>query len=158
MRGGPSGFTVLIRDGQAFFGQQVFHRPVTPIRPRGYLVLNLFERFGEDGIANKVWRRLGFPPLPSLDHTHGVHAVDPVMPVVVVEPVLPVEVEEEPEEKLRLIRYIRPMSAMGECPPYQEEYMGLLVVEEGPCEDDTGTLEIISQITLRYTHVIRRSI
>ena len=78
-------------------------------------------------------------------------------------PVVPVELVayDEPNdwgEGTRVIKYIRPLAAIADAKPYQEEYKGLLVIEEGPCEEDTGTLEVISQITLRYTHVIRRAL
>ena len=154
--GGPSGFTVLIRDGGAFFCQQVMHRSPGPLSRRGYMVVNVFERFGEDGIANKVWRRLGFPTLPTPWGVQAVHAVDPIMPVSLVEPVS----FETPqwEGDLRLIKFIRPMAVIVDALPYQEEYYGLRLIKEGPCDEDTGTLEILYQVTLRYLYVLRREL
>jgi len=62
IRCGPTGFTVLFREGHPpTFCQRVTE--TLPISGPGKLVLNLFEEFGTDGVANKVWNRLGYDPL-----------------------------------------------------------------------------------------------
>lgn len=146
-----SGFTVLIKDGGAYFCQQVSQRPPDRKCRVGRMVLNVFERFGEDGIANKVWRRLGFPPLPAAAGVHIVTSVDPIMPVRFVEPVLPVTRETAP---LRLIRFVRPLAISAIPQSYKEEYLGLRLVSEHPA-DDVGTFEVISQVAITYTHAER---
>lgn len=187
-----SGFTIFTFGGQPVaFAQQVQHispqpvgqgasavhpmdepYPVEIITPAaagmGQLTLNLFELFGQNGTASKVWDRLGASlggsslssPFGSTTNTNsstnlsiggdGVfqNATDIV-------DIFLRQAKANPSQ-LNVVKYIRPASAGGSPTPYTEEYNGCVItnVEDGE-QIEVGTLEIIKRVSVAYRYVTR---
>ena len=187
VRRGGSGFTVFTFGGQPIsFCQQVSHTspqpvgqgasaiqpmdepyPVEIITPAaagmGQIVLNLFELFGSNGKASKVWDRLGVGetfganantiggPL-TLGNTSGSvfnNAVDIV-------DIFIDQAKAQPQQ-MSIVQIIRPPALpSGSGGPYYLQYVGCVItnVQDGE-QIDVGTLEVIKQITVAYRYTLR---
>lgn len=139
----------------------------------GQITLNLFELFGVNGNANKVWDRLGvgnvgattgpsggdigvgaFTPL-------GQNANGPFAGLSDIVEIFIVQAQMSPD-KLKIVKYIRPLSVGGSAAAqdkyYTEEYNGCVITNVIDGEQiDVTTLEIIKQITVGFRYVTRNS-
>lgn len=180
-RVGGSGFTVFTFGGQPIaFAQQVGHTSPTPvgqgpvaIHPMdepypvqvitpaasgmGSLTLNLYELYNA-----KVWDRLGskigtagtpFGGKSSNDLSFGQSVLNGAVDLVDVF----IRIAEQPAGTVNVVKYIRPPRLGGEnAPPYSEQYHGCVIsnIVDGE-EIEIGTMEVIKQVTVAYTHLTR---
>jgi hypothetical protein len=184
VRVGGSGFTVFTFGGQPIaFAQQVSHTSPTPVGPgpvavhpmdepypvqvltpaasgMGSLTLNLYELYNE-----KVWDRLGSQVgVPNtnpfggsgsnnLDLSLGQRILSGAVDLVDVF----IRIAEQPPGTVNVVKYIRPPLLGGTTgAPYSEEYHGCVItnVLDGEAVE-VGTMEVIKQITVGYTHMTR---
>lgn len=177
-----SGFTVFAFMGQPLaFCQQVAHTapapvgagavaihpmdepyPVQVITPAaagmGSITLNLYELYN-----SKVWDRLGADVgfasgsavLPSDQNTQslGQNILSGAVDIADIF----VRVAEQKPEDLTVVKYIRPPLIAGEAgKPYHEIYHNVVITNVIDSEQiEVGTMEVIKQITIGYTHVTR---
>ena len=197
-RRGGSGFTIFTFAGQPIaFCQQVQHtspRPVgqgaSAIQPMdepypieiitpaaagmGQLVLNLFELFGTNGKASKVWDRLGAqlggssgsanpfgaPATASgIGNTSNINAIGggPFQGAVDIVDIFIKQAQMTPQQ-MQIVQFIRPPALVGHTnmTPYFLQYVGCVITDVQDGEQiDVGTLEIVKQITVAYRYVLR---
>lgn len=197
-RRGGSGFTIFTFAGQPIaFCQQVQHtspRPVgqgaSAIQPMdepypveiitpaaagmGQLVLNLFELFGTNGKASKVWDRLGAqlggsstthnpfgaPSVPGgIGNTSNINSigVGPFQGAVDIVDIFIKQAQLTPQQ-MQIVQFIRPPALIGanNVTPYFLQYVGCVITDVQDGENiDVGTLEIVKQITVAYRYVLR---
>lgn len=201
VRRGGSGWTIFTFAGQPIaFCQQVAHtspRPVgqgaSAIQPMdepypieiitpaaagmGTITLNMFELFGQNGKASKVWDRLGYGgsngtlPFGALGAGQGqdltsqfdnlgnpgnggqlfAGAVDIVDIFIRQAQINP--------QFLQVVQIIRPPAnpaRTGGAQPYYLQYVGCVItdVQDGDTID-VGTLEVLKTITVAYRYVLR---
>lgn len=207
-RVGGSGFTIFTFGGQPIaFCQQVSYtspQPVgggaSPIQPMdepypveimtpaaagmGQIVLNLFELFGSEGIASKVWDRLGLSlgPGTSLANPFGAETPEnqstqfsltgqkvtnpSLAPFAGAVDIVDVFVRQAQTEahKLQIVKIVRPLTPNGppgtaEIKPYTEEYHGCAItnIQDGE-QISVGTMEILKQLTINFCYVTRNTI
>jgi len=181
VRVGGSGFTVFAFMGQPIaFCQQVAHTAAAPVGPgavaiqpmdepypiqvitpaaagMGSLTLNMYELYN-----SKVWDRLGqevgaapITQLPANQNTQNLGqsilsgAVD-IADVFV-------RIAEQRPEDLTVVKYIRPPTIAQDPPrPYHEIYHNIVITNILDGEQiEVGTMEVIKQVTVGYTHVTR---
>jgi hypothetical protein len=183
VRVGGSGFTIFTFAGQPIaFAQQVGYTSPAPVGPgavaihpmdepnpvqvitpaaagMGSLILNLYELYNE-----KVWDRLGMaagfsagggatpPPVPGTTNTIGAilnGAVD-ITDIFI-------RIAEQNPADLSVVKYIRPPKIAGtQNDPYTEEYHNCVVTNVTDGEQiEIGTMEVIKQVTVGFTHVTR---
>lgn len=180
VRVGGSGFTVFAFMGAPLaFAQQVAHTAPQPVGPgavaihpmdepypvqvitpaaagMGSLTLNLYELYN-----SKVWDRLGAKVgasntvLPANENTMSIGqsilsgAVD-IADVFV-------RVAEQRPEDLTCVKYIRPPTIAGQSGKnYHEIYHNVVITNVVDGEQiEVGTMEVIKQVTLGYTHTTR---
>lgn len=181
-RVGGSGFTVFTFGGQPIaFAQQIQHVSPTPVGPgpvaihpmdepypvqvitpaasgMGSLTLNLYELYN-----SKVWDRLGAhlgfigngsAPLGSTNEgAFGDAVLNGAVDLVDVF----IRIAEQPAGSVNVVKYIRPPMLGGtQGVPYSEEYHGCVVTNITDGETvEVGTMEILKQITVAYTHMTR---
>jgi hypothetical protein len=204
-RVGGSGFTIFTFGGQPIaFCQQVSYtspQPVgggaSPIQPMdepypveimtpaaagmGQVVLNLFELFGSNGIASKVWDRLGLSLGAGFSASNPFGALTPEnqstnftltgesvknesnAPFAGAVDIVDVFVRQAQTEahKLQIVKIVRPLNPNGppgnaEVQPYTEEYHGCAItnIQDGE-QISVGTMEILKQITVNFCYVTR---
>lgn len=176
-----SGFTVFSFMGQPIgFCQQVSHTAPTPVGPgavaihpmdepypiqvitpaaagMGSLTLNLYELYN-----SKVWDRLGADvgfsqsqTVPSDQNTQslGQNILSGAVDIADVF----VRVAEQKPEDLKVVKYMRPPKIAGQVGrPYHEIYHNVVITNVIDSEQiEVGTMEVIKQITVGYTHVTR---
>lgn len=181
VRVGGSGFTVFAFMGQPIaFCQQVAHTAAAPVGPgavaiqpmdepypiqvitpaaagMGSLVLNMYELYNA-----KVWDRLGAEvgaaaatTLPADQNTQsfGQSILSGAVDIADVF----VRVAEARPEDLTVVKYIRPPTIAQTPPrPYHEIYHNIVVTNILDGEQiEVGTMEVIKQVTIGYTHVTR---
>jgi hypothetical protein len=135
----------------------------------GQIVLNLFELFGSNGHASKVWDRLGVgvnasgkAPFGSAGlgdttqfanltgtgiFTQAVDIVDIFIRQAMADP-----------QQLQVVQIIRPPgnATPGTSDPYFLQYVGCVITDVQDGEQiDVGTLEVIKQVTVAYRYVLR---
>lgn len=198
-RVGGSGFTIFTFGGQPItFCQQVSYTSpqpvgggVSPIQPMdepvpieiitpaaagmGQIVLNLFELFGSQGVASKVWDRLGLKigtsrnpfggPTAESNATTGFALTGSAASggvfagAVDIVDIFIRQAQAKPEQ-LQIVKIIRPLGASGPpgspIEPYTEEYHGCVItaVQDGE-QIAVGTMEILKQITVNFRYVTR---
>lgn len=179
VRVGGSGFTVFTFMGQPLaFCQQVAHTAPQPVGPgavaiqpmdepypvqvitpaaagMGMLVLSLYELYN-----SKVWDRLGADVgfsnvLPSDQNTQSLGQNILTGAVDIAD--IFIRVAEQRTEDLQVVKYIRPPTIAQIAPkPYQEIYHNIVITNVSDSEQvEVGTMEIVKQITVGYTHVTR---
>lgn len=207
-RVGGSGFTIFTFGGQPIaFCQQVSYtspQPVgggaSPIQPMdepypveimtpaaagmGQVVLNMFELFGSNGVASKVWDRLGLslsqlstpispfgsntPENQSTNFTlTGANVkAESAAPFAGAVDIVDIFVRQAQTEahKLQIVKIVRPLKPNGppgsaETEPYTEEYHGCAItnVQDGE-QIQVGTMEILKQITVNFCYVTRNNV
>lgn len=181
-RVGGSGFTIFTFGGQPIaFAQQIQHTSPTPvgtgpvaIHPMdepypvqvitpaasgmGSLTLNLYELYN-----SKVWDRLGAnlgfvgntnaPLGNSNEGSFGQAILSGAVDLVDVF----IRIAEQPAGTVNVVKYIRPPLLGGtQGTPYSEEYHGCVITNiiDGEAVE-VGTMEIIKQVTVAYTHMTR---
>lgn len=193
-----SGFTIFTFAGQPIaFCQQVQHtspRPVgqgaSAIQPMdepypveiitpaaagmGQIVLNLFELFGTNGKASKVWDRLGAtlggsssstnpfgsPNTSGLGNTSNINAIGangPFQGLVDIVDIFIQQAQLTPQQ-MQIVQFIRPPALVGAstATPYFLQYVGCVITDVQDGEQiDVGTLEVVKQITVAYRYVLR---
>jgi hypothetical protein len=176
-----SGFTVFSFMGQPIgFCQQVAHTAPTPVGPgavaihpmdepypiqvitpaaagMGSLTLNLYELYN-----SKVWDRLGqevgaqaITTLPSNQNSQSLgHSI--LSGAVDIADIF-VRIAEQRPEDLKVVKYIRPPKIAGTPGnPYHEIFHNIVITNVIDGEQiEVGTMEVIKQITVGYTHVTR---
>lgn len=168
VRVGGSAFTVFRWGGTALaFCRQVAHTSPTPVGPgavpiqpmdarypvqvitpaaagMGTLTLEMYELYGQ-----QVWERLGVDTATA-NGTGGIFngAVD-IVDVFVTQAAL--------KDPIQVVKYINPPKLRSRSiPPYTEEYHNVVVTNIVDGETiEVGTMEILKQITLAYTHMTR---
>lgn len=182
VRVGGSGFTVFAFMGQPIaFCQQVAHTspapvgagavaiqpmdepyPVQVITPAaagmGSMVLNLYELYNA-----AVWDRLGadvgfsggHPILPSDQNTQslGQNILSGAVDIADIF----VRVAEQQPGDLKVVKYIRPPKIAGQAgQPYHEIFHNVVITNVIDGEQiEVGTMEVIKQVTIGYTHKTR---
>jgi hypothetical protein len=198
-RRGGSGWTIFTFGGQPIsFCQQVAHtspRPVgqgaSAIQPMdepypieimtpaaagmGTITLNMFELFGQNGKASKVWDRLGVgsasgaTPFSNFNNQpqntgdtsqfqslagNGVFSS-----LVDIVDIFIAQAKADPSQ-LQILQIIRPPgNPLHSNPgpnPYFLQYVGCVITDVQDGETiDVGTLEVLKQITVAYRYVLR---
>lgn len=184
VRVGGSGFTIFTFMGQPIgFCQQVSHTSPAPVGPgpvaihpmdepypvqvitpaasgMGSLTLNLYELYG-----SKVWDRLGAsvgasanlplgPPSNNINFG-GQGKLNGAVDLVDIF----IRVAEQRPEDLNVVKFIRPPKIGGiKGTPYAEQYHNCVITNVVDGENiEIGTMEVIKQITVGYTHMTRGS-
>src|SRR4051812_29747952 len=184
VRVGGSGFTVFTFGGQPIaFAQQVSHTSPTPVGPgpvaihpmdepypvqvitpaasgMGSLTLNLYELYN-----SKVWDRLGAqlgftgdgafngPSNDAFANGFGNAILSGAVDLVDVF----IRIAESPPGTTNVVKYIRPPLLQGVAQdPYAEQYHNCVITNILDGEQvEVGTMEVIKQITVAYTHMTR---
>jgi hypothetical protein len=152
--------------------------PVEIITPAaagmGQLVLNLFELFGSNGTASKIWDRLGAGratsnslPFGPLAGNNGIGNIStnislqatnntPFAGAVDIVDIFIRQAQIEPN-KMQIVKIIRPLSTSpSNNQIYTEEYNGCVIVDVVDGEQiNVGTLEVLKQITVAYRYMTR---
>lgn len=176
VRVGGSGFTVFRWRGQPLaFARQVAHtspRPVgpgaVPIQPMdaaypvqvitpaaagmGTITLDLYELYG----AN-VWERLGAQAKMTMGVRESAAAKDANAlfdGAIDIVNIFRVQAASEP---IQVVKYIKPPTLAGKnLKAYTEEYHNAVITDVVDGETiEIGTMEILKQITVGYTHMTR---
>jgi hypothetical protein len=175
-----SGFTVFTWQGQPIaFAQQISHTspqgvanpsaiqpmdepyPVQVVTPAasgmGTLVLRLYELYGQ-----QVWERLGaeFGTQGGLeryfDNATDTASVD--QPLAGAIDLVDIFIRiAEADDPISVIKYIKPPKLRGKTmSPYTEEYHNCVITNAQDGEEvNVGTLEVVKDITVAYTHMTR---
>lgn len=171
VRVGGSGFTVFAFQGQALaFCRQVAHtspQPVgagpTPIQPMdsryplqiitpaaagmGSLTLDMYELYGQ-----QVWERLG----AGKGTATGGSTVGTIFngAIDIVDVFIKQAASATP---IQVVKYIKPPTLRGaNLRTYTEEYHNVVITNIVDGEQiEVGTMEVLKQITLAYTHMTR---
>jgi hypothetical protein len=200
VRRGGSGWTIFTFAGQPIsFCQQVSHTspvpvgqgvsaiqpmdepyPIELITPAaagmGQIVLNMFELFGSNGVASKVWDRLGFGGATSSTpfNTAGQGDTSQYLTLngqqnVVGDPntqffngavdIVDIFIQQAQikPELMSVVQIVRPPANSNSSPtPYSIQYVGCIItnVQDGETID-VGTLEVIKQLTIAYRYQTR---
>lgn len=177
VRVGGSGFTVFAFMGQPIaFAQQVAYTAPAPVGPgavaihpmdepypiqvitpaaagMGSLTLNLYELYN-----SKVWDRLGSDvgaQLPNNQNTQSLGQSILTGAVDIAD--VFVRVAEQKPEDLTCVKFIRPPVIAGQTgKPYFEIFHNAVITNVVDSEQlEVGTMEVIKQVTIGYTHVTR---
>ena len=135
----------------------------------GQIVLNMFELFGQGGVASKVWDRLGLQigesKSPFGSNTENASTGFPLTGkgrggifagAVDIVDIFIRQAKAEPSQT-EIVKIIRPLSVGKEASePYSEEYHGCVITKVVDGEQvAVGTMEILKQITVNWTHMTR---
>lgn len=180
VRVGGSGFTIFTFAGQPIaFAQQVAHTSPAPVGPgpvaihpmdepypvqvitpaaagMGSLTLNLYELYNE-----KVWDRLGRAASSAVGSNApaypGTSAIGAILEGAVDIADIFIRIAETNPNDLTVVKFVRPPKIAGtNGTPYSEEYHNCVVTNVTDGETiEIGTMEVIKQVTVGYTHMTR---
>jgi hypothetical protein len=171
-----SGFTVFVWQGKPIaFAQQISHTspqgvanpaaihpmdepyPVQVVTPAasgmGTLVLRLYELYGQ-----QVWERLGaqFGVMDAGERGFsGPSDTAPLAGAIDLVDIF-IRIAESPDA-INVVKYIKPPKLRGKTmKPYTEEYHNCVITNAQDGEEvNVGTLEVVKDITVAYTHMTR---
>lgn len=176
-----SGFTLFTFGGQPIaFAQQVGYvspppvsapvaihpmdepNPVQVITPAasgmGSITLNLYELYN-----SKVWDRLGAKigfgsgNKPYTGSQNDLSLGDSILSGAVDITDLFIRIAEAPQGSVNVVKYVRPPLIAGTPgTPYSDEFHGCVITDVRDGEEiSVGTMEVIKQVTVGYTHITR---
>lgn len=175
VRVGGSGFTVFRWNGHLLaFARQVAHTSPAPVGPgavpiqpmdspypiqvitpaaagMGSLVLDLYELYGA-----QTWERLGVAAGRSLGATNSAPDQAGIFGGAV-DIVHIFRRQAAAKDPIQVVKYIQaPTLRGGQLPAYTEEYHNCVITNVVDGETiEVGTMEVLKQITIGYTHLTR---